>query len=312
MCETLLLEKLKLFILELGDINIIILKKLGEAILQEPRELGISKVISQKIINYPQIIGVYGFYGKEDLDGEKDKMGIIYKIVNKINGRIYIGQTKQLLKDRFNSHCHSSKNGKSPLYQSFRKYGINNFDIFEIEKCDNNLLNEKEEFYIREYNTLIPRGYNILKGSISQGFSTEWLNSKTFKEARRKQADKLRGRVLTEEHKRNISLSRINNPRVIAANKVNSQIYVKNCLLKKKEKIPKIWKNQWENKKKNYLIIFPDGKEEIVLGLNKFCKLNNLQTSKMAKIARGEKWIKSHKGFVCKEVQTNGKGGNYV
>lgn len=234
-------------------------------------------------------------------------MGIIYKIVNKINGKIYIGQTKHSLKDRFNGHCYSSKHKyrNSPLYQAFRKYGINNFDVFEIEKCENHLLNEKEEFYINEYNSLTPSGYNILKGSISQGLSQDWLDSEDFKEGRRKQADKLRGVPKTEEHKKNISLSRINNPKVIEANKKNSQKYVEKCLRLKALKPIKI-KNPagfcWEKKKKTYRIIFPGGEEEVIVGLNKFCQSHNLQTTKMAKIAKKEKWFKTHKGFKCEEI----------
>jgi group I intron endonuclease len=274
-------------------------------------------------------------------------MGIIYKIVNKINGKIYIGQTKQQLKNRFNHHCYSSKYKyhNSPIYQSFRKYGINNFDIFEIEKCDNSLLNKKEEFYINEYNSLTPNGYNILKGCISQGLSENWLNSETFKKGRIRQADKLRGVPLSKEHKKNISLSRINNPIVIEANKKNSMKFVQkykgikpialtNGLKRLKEitgktyeeiygiekakeisdKLKNTWtykdkikqkeigEKNWKHKRKTYKIIYPNEKEEIILGLNKFCIINNLQTTKMAKIARNEKWFKSHKGFKCEEI----------
>ena len=35
--------------------------------------------------------------------------GKIYKITNKINGKVYIGQTIQNLKDRFNRHCSDYK-----------------------------------------------------------------------------------------------------------------------------------------------------------------------------------------------------------
>lgn len=275
-------------------------------------------------------------------------MGIIYKIVNKVNGKIYIGQTKRQLKDRFNNHCFDSKKSNSPLYQAFRKYGINNFDIFEIEKCDNDLLNVKEEFYINEYNSLTPSGYNILKGSISQGLSQDWLNSETFKKGRKRQADKLRGIPLAEEHKKNISLSRINNPKVIEANKKNSMKFVakykgikpialinglkrlkiitgktyeeiygqekaneisnklkKTWIHKDKTKQKEIGERNWGQKKKTYKIIYPNGREEIILGLNKFCISNNLQTTQMAKIARKEKWFKTHKGFKCEEIIIN-------
>lgn len=43
------------------------------------------------------------------------KTGIIYKATNKINGKIYIGQTFQNLKRRINRHISSAKKGNNPL-----------------------------------------------------------------------------------------------------------------------------------------------------------------------------------------------------
>ena len=77
----------------------------------------------------------------------------IYKITNKINQHCYIGQSRQIEK-RWKRHIEVSnnKNAKEyqyPLYKAFRKYGIKNFLFEVIEECTVDLLNEKENYYIK-------------------------------------------------------------------------------------------------------------------------------------------------------------------
>lgn len=90
----------------------------------------------------------------------------IYKITNKINNKIYIGQSIDI-KRRWSEHK-SRANEKDtncynkPLYRSIRKYGIENFNFEIIEECKVEELNEKEKYYIQLFNSLIPNGYNIL------------------------------------------------------------------------------------------------------------------------------------------------------
>lgn len=45
--------------------------------------------------------------------------GIIYKITNQINGKIYVGQTRQKLELRMNQHKHSKD--KSPIHLAIKK-----------------------------------------------------------------------------------------------------------------------------------------------------------------------------------------------
>jgi len=90
---------------------------------------------------------------------------IIYKVTNKINNKIYIGQTSKQLKERQNSHIWSANNDSScHFHKAIRKYGINSF-IWEIEDICNSVeeLNEKEIFYIKKYETL-NKGYNMTLG----------------------------------------------------------------------------------------------------------------------------------------------------
>lgn len=89
----------------------------------------------------------------------------IYKITNKINNKCYIGQSNNPMQ-RWTSHkSHTNIGddiGKSAIHDAMRKYGIDNFEFSILGWYDD--YNEKEQYYIRSYNSLIPNGYNILKG----------------------------------------------------------------------------------------------------------------------------------------------------
>ena len=60
--------------------------------------------------------------------------GYVYKITNSINGKIYIGQTKHSIEERFKGHLKQSKVDKeqdhSILHEAIRKYGEKNFGGF--------------------------------------------------------------------------------------------------------------------------------------------------------------------------------------
>lgn len=98
-------------------------------------------------------------------------MGEIYKITNKINGKIYIGQTIHSANRRFYQHIYNAENNlfkNSALYGAINKYGKNNFYIETIEdNIPTELLDKKEIYYINEYDSIVPSGYNISIGGHS-------------------------------------------------------------------------------------------------------------------------------------------------
>jgi group I intron endonuclease len=90
--------------------------------------------------------------------------GLIYKLTNLINGKIYIGQTTKTLKQRFNTHVSESKKEKSTMIVSkaIKKYGKENFKIEEIAKAySREELNTLEGKYIEEFKSHTEIGYNI-------------------------------------------------------------------------------------------------------------------------------------------------------
>lgn len=95
-------------------------------------------------------------------------MGYIYCITNLINSKRYIGKTVNNIHQRFNKHCLDSKRSrykKRPLYDAMNKYGVENFIVEEIEYVkDNNKLEEREVFWIKELGTFGKNGYNATIG----------------------------------------------------------------------------------------------------------------------------------------------------
>lgn len=91
-----------------------------------------------------------------------DKL-IIYKMTNKINGKIYIGQTCKSLRKRIRDHFNDF--GKSYIKYSLKKYGRDNFEVEIIDTASSKEeLNQKEIYWIKQYNCRIPNGYNICAG----------------------------------------------------------------------------------------------------------------------------------------------------
>ena len=95
----------------------------------------------------------------------------IYKITNLINGKSYIGQSVNINK-RFIAHKSAAFNTNNkkynfPLYRAIRKYGIDNFRFDVLEECTESELNNKEKYYILEFQTLVPNGYNQDEGGTS-------------------------------------------------------------------------------------------------------------------------------------------------
>lgn len=93
----------------------------------------------------------------------------IYKITNKITGKIYIGQSidchRRWWEHKARAFDENNNCYQKPLYRSIRKYGLDSFHFEIIEECDAELLNEKEAFYIQYFNCITPNGYNILSTS---------------------------------------------------------------------------------------------------------------------------------------------------
>lgn len=89
---------------------------------------------------------------------------LIYKIVNLLNGKIYVGQTTRGFEQRISEHRH---NTTSCIGQAIQKYGWENFKAEIIEYCSSiQELCEREKFWIEKLNSTFPNGYNVMKAPI--------------------------------------------------------------------------------------------------------------------------------------------------
>ena len=105
-------------------------------------------------------------------------MNYIYKITNMVNKKVYIGKTSSTIEERFREHIRTSKNKNAqgrPIYLAFRKYGIENFSIEEIECVETDeIASERESYWIRQYHSYVgfkdARGYNATLGGDGKAY----------------------------------------------------------------------------------------------------------------------------------------------
>lgn len=103
-------------------------------------------------------------------------MGCVYKITNKINGKMYIGYTVRALEHRWKQHVTCAFNPETKdgsynhyLKRAIRRYGVDNFTIEPIEfGSSKEWLQTREKYWIQYYNTFAgapnSNGYNMTTG----------------------------------------------------------------------------------------------------------------------------------------------------
>ncbi len=138
-------------------------------------------------------------------------MGVIYKITNKLNDKIYIGQTTRTLEIRMKEHTKKSRaTSNSYIDRAIQKYGIDAFDVSVIEECDDEeKLNEREKHWIKEFNSKFPNGYNLTEGG--DGMSGYIVSEET----RKNLSTSHKGKKLSEKTRALMSISNKNKRSVI-------------------------------------------------------------------------------------------------
>jgi len=127
--------------------------------------------------------------------------GRVYVIICEVNGRQYVGQTRQTLPQRWAGHVYDAlkRQMKTYFYNAVRKYGAASFKIALLEECeDRGTLDEREIHWINALETL-EHGYNSKQGGDSHVWSAA---------ARKRQSERQKGKPGTkhsEETKRRMS-----------------------------------------------------------------------------------------------------------
>ena len=99
----------------------------------------------------------------EILDGKrKEKMfSCIYVWTNLVNNKHYVGQAKYFYE---RMRVYKNRGATPKLQAAINKYGIDNFSIDILEKCDECMLDEREQYWMDYYQSYESEyGYNISK-----------------------------------------------------------------------------------------------------------------------------------------------------
>lgn len=134
---------------------------------------------------------------------------VIYKYINKLDDKIYVGQTVNLL-DRHSKHLRNAKNPKhiSLIDRAIGKYGYENFSLEIIELVNEPFADVAECFWVQDLNSLTPNGYNIALGGNSKGWKHTEATKKLMSKNRKRVYGKdhhLFGTTLSEAHKKKLS-----------------------------------------------------------------------------------------------------------
>lgn len=193
----------------------------------------------------------------------------IYKATNIVNGKVYIGFTKNVSK-RIQYH-QKSKKSNNPFHNAIHKYGVKNFtwEILYQSKDHDHTLNAMEPYFIREYNSFIDfensNGYNATLGG-----------GKKYKYSKKSISlisDSVKKQWLNNEYKN----------KMINCNKTK-------------------WTNQdfLTKRDKGWEIITPSGEKIICINLAEFCRLHNLDNGSMTRVSK--QFRSHHKGYKCKRI----------
>lgn len=239
----------------------------------------------------------------------------IYKIVCSANGKVYVGSAVDLqarkrghwyaLRTNTHKNCH--------LQNAWHKYGANRFGFVIIELTPRDLLIEREQYWLDE-----TRSYDR-----NYGYNVRLIAESNF------------GIVRSEDVRRKLSVAKIGKKhgpmpqeyrdaisRAKRGEKHGPQTLetiTKRVLARKgyrhspetRKKIGDANRGRKPNEKvraahyaalsKTWRVIDPDGNEQVILGLERFCREHNLTAVAMANVAKGKQ--RHHKGWKCYRVE---------
>jgi group I intron endonuclease len=201
----------------------------------------------------------------------------LYKITNTVNHKCYIGFTSLSVEQRFKKHIENSKykRNSQKIYNAMRKYGVENFIAEQIYEGDDAL--EREDEFIKRYKA----EYNMSEGGNkppSQKGNT-WKMSEEAKNKLRKPKP-----PRTPEHTEKI------------ASQLRGRKQSEDLIKKRVEANVNPHKPYGNtNRAKNYIVIHPNGMEEVIFNIAEFARKYNLSRSSICNVCKGKR--QHTKGF---------------
>jgi group I intron endonuclease len=147
----------------------------------------------------------------------------IYKVINLINDKCYIGQTQNTVEERWKEHIYDSQFKDFKFYRAIRKYGSENFKVEVLEEVSTTQeLNEREKFWIQYYDSY-KNGYNSTLGGEDNPMNYQenrdkvgkskignknWLGKVHTEETKQKMSEIAKGRKMLDVSKNKLSQTR--------------------------------------------------------------------------------------------------------
>lgn len=156
---------------------------------------------------------------KQDKDGNriitsiKDDFveGVIYLYINKRNGKKYVGQTINE-KRRKIEHLRVNQRNKILFDKILQKEGSECFEYKVLERIREkrskitSILNNREKYYIREHNSQVPNGYNVLPGGntirLMKGYRPTKKTLQKLRDSHKGIPNKMKGKHLCENDRK--------------------------------------------------------------------------------------------------------------
>jgi len=147
----------------------------------------------------------------------------VYKIVNTVNGKIYIGQTIRSLSERLTEHCKKGS-GCFALLGAIQKYGKDSFKIFLISRCDSvEEMNHREDYYIDIYDSLVPNGYNLKSGGNNKKLTEDVKNKIALAHTGKRHSEETIEKLRIVHKRENLSEETLNKMRNARLEKVTPE-----------------------------------------------------------------------------------------
>lgn len=143
----------------------------------------------------------------------------IYLLRHRASGKEYIGKTVKSLRMRLYGHKSRAMAGADyPISRAIREHGVEVFDMVLLATAESHdELWRLEQHYIEERQTLVPNGFNLVRGGKGNyGWTPSEATRRRISEAMIGRVGWNKGLAMSEEVRRAMSLTRKGKPQTAA------------------------------------------------------------------------------------------------